>query len=51
MQLDSQFREIESILYYIDAKSLVPEGQRCEIDKIIDEERRHYLKLVDLKKT
>jgi len=43
-------REIESILYYIEVKSLVPEGQRGEIDKIINEERRHYLKLVDLKK-
>ncbi|MGQ9603229.1 MAG: ferritin-like domain-containing protein [bacterium] len=43
-------REIESILYYLEVKSLVPEGQRCEIDKILDEERRHYLKLVDLKK-
>jgi rubrerythrin len=44
-------REIESILYYIEAKNFVPESQRGEIDRIIDEERRHYLKLLDLKKS
>lgn len=43
-------REIESILYYLEVKPLVPQGQKADIDKIIDEERRHYLKLVDLKK-
>lgn len=43
-------REIESILYYLEAKGLVPESQRDKIDKILDEERRHYLKLVEVKK-
>lgn len=43
-------REIESILYYLETKGLVPESQRSEIDKILDEERRHYLKLVEVKK-
>jgi rubrerythrin len=44
-------REIESILYYIEAKSLVPKSQADALDKIIAEERRHYLKLVDVKKS
>jgi rubrerythrin len=42
-------REIESILYYLEARNLVPDSQRGQIDKVIDEERRHYLKLVDMK--
>ena len=44
-------REIESILYYLEARGFVPESQRPEIDKIIEEERRHYLKLVDLRRS
>jgi rubrerythrin len=47
----AQQREIESILYYIETKSIVPESQAVEIDKIINEERRHYLKLVDVRRT
>jgi rubrerythrin len=43
-------REIESILYYLEARGFVPEGRRDEIDKIINEERRHYLKLIEVKK-
>jgi rubrerythrin len=43
-------REIESILYYLEARGLVPESQRDKIDRILDEERRHYLKLVKVKK-
>jgi rubrerythrin len=43
-------REIESILYYLETRNLVPDRQREQIDKIIDEERRHYLKLVDVRK-
>jgi rubrerythrin len=43
-------REIESILYYLETRNLVPESQREQIDGIIDEERRHYLKLVDVRK-
>lgn len=43
-------REIESILYYLEAKGLVPESQKDEIDRILDEERGHYLKLVEVKK-
>jgi rubrerythrin len=47
----AQQREIESILYYLEAKSAVPPSQAAEIDKIIDEERAHYLKLVDVRRT
>jgi rubrerythrin len=43
-------REIESILYYVEAKSLMPKGQADEIDKMIAEERKHYLKLVEVRK-
>ncbi len=43
-------RELESILYYLEAKNLVPESQKGNIDKIVDEERRHYLKLSEIKK-
>ena len=43
-------REIESILYYLETRNFVPEKQRADIDKIIDEERKHYLKLVDLRR-
>jgi rubrerythrin len=38
-------RELDSILYYQEVKKLVPQNQRDSIDKIIDEERRHFVKL------
>lgn len=38
-------RELDSILYYQEVKNLVPQNQRGLIDKIIDEERRHFMKL------
>ena len=38
-------RELDSILYYQEVKNLVPKGQRELIDKIIEEERRHFMKL------
>ncbi|MCM8762801.1 MAG: ferritin family protein [Candidatus Omnitrophica bacterium] len=44
-------REIDSILYYLEAKNLVSDDKKKEIDKIIDEERHHYLKLLEIKKT
>jgi rubrerythrin len=43
--------EVASILYYHDIKNLVPENSRPQIDKIIEEERRHYVKLTNIKKT
>ena len=42
--------EIDSILYYLEVKNLVPENQKTIIDKIVEEERRHYLKLLAVKK-
>jgi len=42
--------EIDSILYYLEAKNFVPQAQKSIIDKIIEEERRHYLKLLEVKK-
>jgi rubrerythrin len=44
-------REIESILYYLEAKTLVSKGESEAIEKVVSEERRHYLKLVELKRT
>jgi rubrerythrin len=43
-------REIESILYYLEMKNFVPASQHKEVDRIIEEERKHYLRLVDLKR-
>jgi len=43
-------REIESILYYLETRNFVPESHRADIDRIIDEERKHYLKLIDLRR-
>jgi len=42
--------ELDSILYYLEAKNLVPEHQGQVIDGIADEERHHYLKLLEIKK-
>lgn len=44
-------KEIESILYYLEMKNFVPAPQREEVDRIIDEERQHYLKLSDLRRS
>ncbi|MDH4210118.1 MAG: ferritin family protein [candidate division WOR-3 bacterium] len=38
-------RELDSILYYQEVKNLVPKNRRSEIDKIIEEERKHFMKL------
>jgi len=43
-------REVDSILYYSEAKNLVPRSHHAEIDKIIAEERRHFAKLTDFKR-
>lgn len=42
--------EQDSILYYLEMKNLVPENQRNTIDQIIEEERRHFVKLSEMKK-
>jgi len=43
-------RELDSILYYHEIKNLVPQAQHDAIEKIIDEERKHYAILCDMKK-
>ena len=42
--------ELDSILYYLEAKNLVPESQKATINIVVDEERRHYLKLLEVRK-
>lgn len=42
-------RELDSIIYYTQAKELVPNSQAKWIDKIIAEERGHFLKFSKLK--
>lgn len=45
-------KELQSILYYLEMQNLVPEGpQRDEIGKLVEEERRHYLRLSEAKRT
>jgi len=43
-------RELDSILYYQEMKTFVPEAQKETVDKIIAEERNHFLKLSSMKK-
>ncbi|KAF0158054.1 MAG: rubrerythrin [Syntrophaceae bacterium] len=43
-------RELDSILYYHEIKNLVPQSQHETIEKIIEEERKHYAILCDMKK-
>ncbi|MGB3477706.1 MAG: ferritin family protein [bacterium] len=43
--------ESDSILYYQEVKNLVPENQRKIIEGIIEEERRHFVKLSENKRT
>lgn len=41
--------ELDSILYYQEIKNLVSKNQRDIIDKIIEEERRHFVQLTEIK--
>ncbi|MBP1747509.1 MAG: Rubrerythrin [Deltaproteobacteria bacterium] len=43
-------REIDSILYYHEAKQFIDKKHYPEIDRIIDEERKHFMKLADMEK-
>jgi rubrerythrin len=43
--------ELDSIAYYQETKNFVPASQKSVIDRIIEEERKHFLKLSDLKNT
>ncbi len=43
-------RELDSIFYYHEIKNLIPKTQYEAIEKIIEEERKHYTILNDMKK-
>jgi len=43
-------REVDSILYYSEAKNLVDKKQQKTIEKIIEEERKHFARLTNFKK-
>ena len=43
-------RELDSILYYHEIKKMVPAAQHDAIEKIIEEERKHFLSLTAMKK-
>ena len=43
-------REVDSILYYQEAKQFIDKKHYAEIDKIIEEERKHFHKLADMQK-
>jgi len=43
--------ELDSINYYQEIKRFIPDYQKDTIEKIIEEERKHFLKLSDIKKT
>ncbi len=42
-------RELEAVLYYKELKEMISKDQHSIIDKIIDEERRHFMRLRALK--
>ena len=41
--------EKDSILYYLEMKNFVPAAEKPVIDKVIEEERRHYNRLTGVK--
>ena len=43
-------REIDSIVYYHEAKQFIHEKHYAELDKIIGEERKHFAKLAEMQK-
>ncbi|MCD6441046.1 MAG: ferritin family protein [Candidatus Marinimicrobia bacterium] len=43
-------KELDTIAYFQEMKNLVPESERKRVDAIIDEERRHVVKLSELKR-
>ena len=43
--------ELDSINYYQEIKRFMPDYQKDAVDKIVEEERNHFLKLSDIKKT
>jgi predicted component of type VI protein secretion system len=43
-------RELDSILYYHEIKKLVPATQHDTVEQIIEEERKHFAMLTEMKK-
>jgi len=43
-------RELDTILYYQEIKKYLPEIQLNLVEKILGEERKHFMKLIELKK-
>jgi rubrerythrin len=43
-------RELDSILYYQEAKEMVGEDEKPFVEKIVEEERKHFMRLTALKK-
>jgi len=43
-------REVNSILYYHEVKKFVATSQQDDIDKIIEEERKHFSQLTEIRK-
>ena len=44
-------KELDSIYYYKEIKNFIPATQQTAVDNIIEEERRHFMQLMKLKKT
>ena len=43
-------KELDTILYYHEMKEMLPDDEKGILDKIIKEERKHYLTLLDFKR-
>ena len=41
--------EVSSILYYQEIKNIVPENKHDQIEHIVDEERKHFVQLSEIK--
>ena len=44
-------KELDTIHYYKEINSLIPESDHAQIDKIINEERSHVVRLAEIKKS
>lgn len=42
-------RELDTVHFFLEMKNLVPKSEQSHIDKIIGEEREHFLKLYQMK--
>lgn len=43
-------KELDSIYYYKEIKNFIPENHHQDVDAIIEEERRHFMELIQLEK-